>query len=152
MAYIHSRGIVHCDIKLANIFANRDETSDPPIIHLKVSDFGLAQVLDPKTRKAYLPLKCGTFNYVAPEVKNDSYIDTAADIWSLGVMMYEMCVGYRPTEWGGYKYGSGPIPFPKRDWKNIDLSAQEIISKCLVIDPGQRITAKEILSYPWIKG
>ena len=70
VAYIHSQGIVHCDIKLSNIFASKDAESENPEIHLKVSDFGLALTVDPTTKKAYMPLKCGTFNYLAPEIKN----------------------------------------------------------------------------------
>jgi len=61
---------VHCDIKLSNIFAHKDPDSDNAEIHLKLSDFGLALTLDPVTHKAFMPLKCGTFNYLAPEVKN----------------------------------------------------------------------------------
>jgi len=67
---VHSRGVVHCDIKLSNIFGIKDEESDCPEVHLKVSDFGLALTLDPSTRKAYMPLKAGTFNYLAPEINN----------------------------------------------------------------------------------
>ena len=106
LSYIHSCGIVHCDIKLSNIFAQRDEGSDDAEIHLKISDFGLALLQDPITGKAYMPLKAGTFNYLAPEVKNQAYVDNGVDMWSFGIMMYEMCVGYRPTDWGGYKYGN----------------------------------------------
>ncbi len=74
--------------------------------------------------------------------------------------MYEMCVGYRPTDSGGYKYGkllpeslgSGPIPYPKRDWKAISPAAQDAISRCLHIDPTQRITAHDLLVHPWLQG
>ena len=48
--------------------------------------------------------------------------------------------------------GSGPIPFPKRDWKTISVSAQDAISRCLKMDPAQRITASELLAHPWLKG
>ena len=57
-------------------------------------------------------------------------------MWSLGIMIYEMCVGYRPTDWAGYKYGknkslniigSEPIPFPKRDWKVVSEHAQDCL-------------------------
>ena len=46
--------------------------------------------------------------------------------------------------------GSGPIPFPKRDWKAISPQAQDLISRCLVIDPSKRITTAEALMHPWL--
>lgn len=103
LEYIHSRGVIHGDLKLANIFAHREEDSD---IHLKIADFGLSLIVDESTGKAHRELAAGTLGYLAPEVKSDAYITTAADIWSFGIMLYEMCVAYRPTDWGGYKYGT----------------------------------------------
>ncbi len=70
LAHIHASGVVHCDLKLSNIFACKDTESANPEIHLKLSDFGLALPLDPTTHKAFMPLKAGTFNYLAPEVGN----------------------------------------------------------------------------------
>ena len=71
LEYVHAQGIVHCDMKLSNIFAYKDESIDPSI-HLKLSDFGLSLILNPATQKAFMPLKAGTFNYLAPEVGNVS--------------------------------------------------------------------------------
>ena len=53
-------------MKLSNIFAHKDEASD--IVQLKISDFGLSLLVDPATQQAYMPLRAGTFNYLAPEV------------------------------------------------------------------------------------
>ena len=38
-------------------------------------------------------------------------------MWSLGIALYKMSVAYKPTQLGGYRYGSGPVPFRKFDWK-----------------------------------
>ena len=70
LEYVHSLNVVHCDIKLPNIFAHKNEESEDQEIHLKISDFGLSLILDPITHKAYMPLKAGTFNYLAPEVQS----------------------------------------------------------------------------------
>ncbi len=70
LEYVHARGIVHCDLKLSNIFANKEGDD----IHLKIADFGLALSLDVSTHKAFMPLKAGTFNYLAPEVGNVIYV------------------------------------------------------------------------------
>ena len=63
LEYIHSKGIIHCDLKLSNIFAYRDETQESPVIHLKIADFGLSLIIDDSTNKAYMKLKAGTFSY-----------------------------------------------------------------------------------------
>lgn len=104
-------------MKLSNIFAYRKESSDSSEIHLKIADFGLAHIIDKTTKKAHMKLAAGTLSYLAPEIKNDSYITTAVDIWSFGIMIYEMCVGYRPTDWGGYKYGKN-FKVMYRKWSN----------------------------------
>ena len=54
---------------------------------------------------------------MAPEVQNGAVITRKIDVWSTGIVLYKMCVGYKPTQVRGYKYGSGPIPFRKVDWK-----------------------------------
>jgi len=102
LKYIHSCGVIHGDLKLANVFAHREEGSE---FQLKLADFGLSLIIEKDTGKAYRDLAAGTLGYLAPEVKDNSYVTTAVDIWSFGIMVYEMCVAYKPTDWGGYKYG-----------------------------------------------
>ena len=83
LSYLHSRSIVHRDLKMANIFL--DSNMEP-----KIGDFGLAAVL--LTSDQYGVVRrttlCGTPNYIAPEVlsKKNGH-DTKADIWSFGVLM-----------------------------------------------------------------
>jgi serine/threonine protein kinase len=81
---IHKNGIVHCDIKPQNfmLFKNEyDELTDSQSdsdscdsfdanIYLKISDFGISHPLQSNSGKAYIKFKCGTFNYIAPEVVN----------------------------------------------------------------------------------
>lgn len=45
-----------------------------------------------------MPIKCGTANYIAPEVSNNAIITPKIDIWSLGVILYTMSCGYKPTQ------------------------------------------------------
>jgi len=90
--------------------------------------------------KAVMVDVCGTTGYIAPEVKGkNSLVGPEIDMWGLGVMMYEMCVAYKPTKVLNYKYGSGPIPFRERDWRKIPKSAKEFIESCLVLEPGKRL-------------
>eukprot|EP01016_Furgasonia_blochmanni_P022349 TRINITY_DN2437_c0_g2_i7.p1 TRINITY_DN2437_c0_g2~~TRINITY_DN2437_c0_g2_i7.p1 ORF type:complete len:124 (-),score=13.17 TRINITY_DN2437_c0_g2_i7:351-722(-) len=79
----------------------------------------------------------------------DSYVDEKVDIWSLGVNLYKMSVAYKPTQIGGYVYGSGPIPFRKVDWKRRSKELQDLVTLMLEFDPVKRPSAKEILQHPW---
>lgn len=66
-------------------------------------------------------------------------------MWSLGVVLYEMAVAYKPTQVQNYRYGSGPIPFRKVDWKKRSPKLQDLISSCLEVNPNKRITSDEAL-------
>ena len=64
------------------------------------------------------------------------------DMWGFGVMLYEFCTAYKPTQVKNYRYGSGPIPFRDRDWKKLDQKGkvvQDLIKACLTLEPGKRI-------------
>ena len=77
----------------------------------------------------------GTKQYMPPElVADNSRVGPEIDMWSFGVILYQMCVGYLPTAVKGYKYGSGPLPFNTRDWRHFcDKGAlvQDLICQCL---------------------
>ena len=60
-----------------------------------------------------------------------------------------MAVAYKPTILGDYKYGSGPIPFRKFDWRKRSPQLQDLVTKLLEYDPEKRITAEEALDHPW---
>ncbi len=91
--YAHKKGIVHRDIKPENILLDKEG-------NIKIADFGLARLLD-KTSTAYTltqaDQRMGTPHYMAPEqVENPSKVDHRADIYSLGVVFYEMLTGELP--------------------------------------------------------
>ena len=128
--YVHRSGIVHCDIKLANVFLNEPDREDEFDV-AKLADFGLSRFRMPEYGgKALMAVKCGTMGYMAPEIaQKDSLVGPEIDMWSFGVMLYEMCVAYKPTKLNNYTYGnwcdliragSGPIPFRKFDWKKLN--------------------------------
>jgi len=50
----------------------------------------------------FIEEKCGTISYIAPEVQKDSYVDPKIDIWSLGIVLYKMSCGYKPTQIQGF--------------------------------------------------
>jgi eukaryotic-like serine/threonine-protein kinase len=94
LAYAHARGVVHCDIKPANIFLTR---KDKPT----VLDFGIARIAQ-GTRSAVQPglegLIAGSPHYLAPEQLEGGTIDGRTDVYSLGVVLYELLAGRKAFE------------------------------------------------------
>lgn len=127
LAHVHSKGLIHADMKVENVLtcAPLDESSDVfPV--MKLCDFGLSQRLD-KDGRLELSKKIGTIGYMAPELGTTEFVDQAIDMWSVGIMFYEMTVAYKPTAVKGYKYGSGPIPFAPADWRRKSKALQNLI-------------------------
>jgi serine/threonine protein kinase len=122
---------------------------------LKIIDWGLARAINFRTT-GRLSTELGTPSYVAPEVLNGRKdYDQQADMWSVGVITYELLVGYQPfPPWGGDMLdliATGTYEFAPDDWKDISPSAMDFIRRLLVVDPHKRLTAADALKHPWIK-
>lgn len=135
--YLHSLNVIHADLKPHNVLIHRPEDGGKPIV--KLCDFGISLNFNPAEngglRKALMKQRSGTAGYIAPEIKaNNEMVGTEIDVWALGIIIYEMSVGYKPTQVKNYKYGSGPIPFRPRDWKHLSCqgeTVQDLIQRCL---------------------
>ena len=91
LGHAHSRGIVHRDVKPANVLVVRDGANEIA----KVTDFGIARLLDGERRTAR-DMTLGTLYYLAPEQAQNSSVDARADVYALGVTLYEMLTGAVP--------------------------------------------------------
>ncbi|KAL0487448.1 calcium/calmodulin-dependent protein kinase [Acrasis kona] len=147
--YLHSRGIVHRDLKPENLlYASESNDSD-----IKITDFGLAKMAD---GDFLLKTACGTPNYVAPEVLLNEGYDASVDMWSIGVILYILLCGFPPfysenTPELFDQIINGSYDFPSPYWDKVSLSARDLITKLLQIDPKKRFTPDQCLSHPWIK-
>jgi len=89
LGYAHQHGLVHRDVKPANTMVLPDG-------RVKIVDFGIARLADQTTRLTRADALLGTFHYIAPERLKGETSDGRADIWSVGVMLYEMVTGELP--------------------------------------------------------
>ncbi len=142
LSHAHSRGIIHRDLKAANVMIT-------PLGLLKVLDFGISRRVDKSggdetTRfdKSWESQHTftGTLPYVAPEVFKGQEADERSDIWSLGVLLYEMVAGRRPFHGAtAYELGAAIMREPAPEIaQKIPMVLQSVIDKCLNKDPGQR--------------
>ncbi len=91
LAYAHARGVVHCDIKPANIFLQR---RDRP----KLLDFGIARIVQGRAASSLAVAAAGSPHYRAPEQLTGGPVDARADLFALGAVMYELLAGRRAFE------------------------------------------------------
>jgi serine/threonine protein kinase len=118
LQYAHDQGIVHRDIKPENLMLDKAG-------RVKIADFGIAKMLHAPTPEAGLP--AGTPHYMAPEQK-DSAADHRADIYSLGVVLYELLTGELPA---------ARLQPPSKK-VSIDVRLDEIVLRALEIKPELR--------------
>lgn len=129
-------------------------TSKDDDAHIKLTDFGFAR----RTHNTPYSLtsRCGTPTFVAPEILKNIPHDERSDLWSVGVIVYLLLVGYPPfmkeTQAELFQQiRSCDWKFQSNDWENISEEAKDLISHLLVADPEQRWTAEQALKSAWIE-
>lgn len=149
VSFLHKNDIIHRDIKPENILLDNN-------LNVKLSDFGWAVKFGVGFRETF----CGTFEYMAPEIVNEVPYDFQIDVWSLGVLLYEILHGYSPFKAESYHYD--PNAKVEEIFKNITEKDQivfeveisemckDLIQKLLTKNSRYRIKLCEIYDHQWI--
>jgi len=147
LQFMHSRFVLHKDIKSENILFN--EKGD-----IKLADFGNSCRLN-QNGKAEEQEAVGTSYWMAPEIIEEKEHDGKVDIWSFGIVVHEMLAGLPP--YNQIKEGeevkalvcSHPIPPPWNDEKDWSPSLRDMYSSCLIKDPEKRASTQQLLAHPF---
>ena len=157
LSCLHDSGIIYRDLKPENVLLDCNG-------NLKITDFGLSkQGLENSAGKKTYSF-CGTPEYLAPEILEEKGHAFPVDWWALGILTYEMIVGFPPFYTGNSNnqkmydlIKSKPVFFPDAKKHGISMSdnCKDFISKCLSKTPQDRLGSKnditEILAHPWFK-
>ncbi|KAJ3990484.1 other/AUR protein kinase [Lentinula detonsa] len=141
LSYLHSKHVIHRDIKPENLLLGING-------ELKIADFGWS-VHAPGNRRM---TKCGTLDYLPPEMVLDKEHGKWVDFWALGVLMYEFLNGSPPFE--DLKSRKNTMRrIATVDYKfppSFDADAKDLISKLLKLEPSERLPLSEVLVHPWV--
>jgi serine/threonine protein kinase len=132
--HAHKNRVIHRDLKPENVLFTREDV-------LKVVDFGLANILDGQGRWELTRTKVsmGTVNYMAPEQRKDAkHVDHRADIYSLGVMLYEFLTGELPL---------GRFEDPSRRRAGVPPELDRLVARMLEFEPEKRPQAAGLVAH-----
>jgi serine/threonine protein kinase len=144
LAYAHRQGLLHRDVKPANILVTRDDV-------VKLSDFGIARAVTTQTATMTQPgMVMGSVYYISPEQAQGHELHETSDLYSLGIIIYQMLTGKLPYTGESpitvaLKHVSNPVPAVDADDPSISPALAAIVRKLMQKDPLQRFgTALEV--------
>jgi MAP kinase interacting serine/threonine kinase len=181
LQFLHKKGIAHRDLKPENVLCEFEDQLCPVKLCDFDLGSGIkfnSQLTSPISTPALLT-PVGSAEFMAPEVveafmddsERDLAYDKRCDLWSLGIIMYILLCGYPPFSGNcgtqcGWNQGEpcnacqellfhsiqdGHFDFPEGEWRDISGEAKDLISKLLVKDARQRLSAEMVLAHPWVR-
>jgi len=145
LQHVHSKKVLHRDIKSQNIFLTKAQV-------VKLGDFGIAKVLDHTAAEAMTMI--GTPIYLAPEVCDSKPYGTKADIWSMGIVLYELFALKPPFQ--ATNIASLVVKIMRKDPEPVSAvlyseSARGLLDSMLRKSPDQRPAVEHVLSHPAVR-
>lgn len=146
--FMHSKRIVHRDLKLENILFTHENSST-----LKLIDFGFATRISKR-----LDTTCYTLEYAAPEILSNKKYNEACDLWSLGVILYALLCGHTPFQRRNESHDDhdirerikrGAFDTDSSAWQSLNKSAKDLIRSLLTVCPSKRMKLSNILDSGW---
>ena len=140
--FLHLHSIIHRDLKPENLLINENNI-------LKLCDFGWTVKLNSSKRRTF----CGTVEYMAPEIIKKQKYDETIDIWSLGVLLYELVHSYSPFFSGDSdikKIGNNIVQNELTFKEGLSDEYKDLVKKILIKDSSKRIKIEEIYQHPFM--
>ena len=155
LSYLHSKNIVHRDLKLENILISeieKDNNTNDKYFWVKIIDFGTAKIFEKnKNEKAVV----GSSYYIAPEVLHKNY-NEKCDTWSIGVILYMLIVGKAPFDGQNDEeiienIEKGEYNSKHKKLLNSSFEVQDLLKKLLEINVNKRLSSSDALKHYWFK-
>jgi serine/threonine-protein kinase len=143
LAAAHDAGLVHRDVKPENILISSDG-------RIKVADFGLARAVE-ATGMTTTGLLIGTVSYLAPEQVSTGRADPRSDVYSAGIVLFELLTGAPPYDGDtplsiAYRHVNDSVPAPSKLLAGVPRELDEVVRRATLRDPDARpATARELL-------
>ncbi|MBD5656250.1 MAG: Stk1 family PASTA domain-containing Ser/Thr kinase [Candidatus Eremiobacteraeota bacterium] len=140
LAYAHRQGLLHRDVKPANILVTKDDV-------VKLSDFGIARAVTTQTVTMTQPgMVMGSVYYISPEQAQGHELHETSDLYSLGIIIYQMLTGKLPYTGESpitvaLKHVSNPVPAVDADELSVSPALAAIVRKLMQKDPQQRFAS-----------
>uniref|UniRef100_A0A7N0ZWM4 Protein kinase domain-containing protein n=1 Tax=Kalanchoe fedtschenkoi TaxID=63787 RepID=A0A7N0ZWM4_KALFE len=147
---LHSKHIIHRDLKPENILLSSSESG----LVLKIADFGLSRVMDPN---GYAETVCGSPSYMAPEVLQFQRYNERVDMWSTGVILFELVNGYRPFNGRNNVQllqnikSCNSLPFSPQILPGLHQDCLDLCYGLLSRDPRLRLSFDEFYSHLYLR-
>lgn len=149
MKVLHSNHIIHRDLKPENLLLSSCQTDAV----LKISDFGLSRV---KAPNEHVETVCGSPLYMAPEILHFQQYDEKVDMWSIGIILFELLHGYPPfcgrsnVQLLRNIQSCTQLPFSKFILSGLPSDCIDMCSRLLSIQPGNRMSIDEFYQHEFL--
>lgn len=132
---VHAAGVLHRDVKSHNIIIEESGAK----LRAVLLDFGLARLMDGRRRASGIP-SSGSLVYMAPEQMGGRELSPATDLFSVGVLLFEMCTGHLPFERPGDQLRRGRLErlFASDRWSALPEGLDGFLARCMAHSPGAR--------------